>query len=260
MEDAIRLYRTLLGNRAYLRSLCEGAAFLAASAIAIFAVGHLCYGPRQQLRHRFCAEPRRPLQRALPVHLRDLCSVRHYGQPAGLATQQVAIRAQGHRAVPAGPRRVRGAHPHGAIADRSAEGGAVLQLDFLRQRSILLRPHGPAVSRRACLLAHPAMANVLSRADCLLRLGRAARPLSLFDRRACRTVHHPRRLSNFVLAIWPGLRAISLLREPDDATTKAGKPKDIGSQPVAEPDARPNRSCCTSSETKRCRAANPKPN
>src|SRR2546427_4405166 len=37
MDDAIQLYRTLLGNRAYLRSLCEGAAFLAASAIAIFA-------------------------------------------------------------------------------------------------------------------------------------------------------------------------------------------------------------------------------
>ena len=37
MEDAIQLYRTLLGNRAYLRSLCEGAAFLAASSIAIFA-------------------------------------------------------------------------------------------------------------------------------------------------------------------------------------------------------------------------------
>ena len=37
MEDTIRLYRTLLGNRAYLRSLSEGAAFLAASTIAIFA-------------------------------------------------------------------------------------------------------------------------------------------------------------------------------------------------------------------------------
>ena len=37
MEDSVRLYRTLFGNRAYLRSLCEGAAFLAASAIAIFA-------------------------------------------------------------------------------------------------------------------------------------------------------------------------------------------------------------------------------
>jgi hypothetical protein len=31
MEDATQLYRTLLRNRAYLRSLCEGAAFLAAS-------------------------------------------------------------------------------------------------------------------------------------------------------------------------------------------------------------------------------------
>jgi hypothetical protein len=37
MEETIRLYRTLLGNRAYLRSLAEGAAFLAASTIAIFA-------------------------------------------------------------------------------------------------------------------------------------------------------------------------------------------------------------------------------
>jgi hypothetical protein len=116
MEDAIQLSRMLLGNRAYVRSLSEGAAFLAASAIA---------------------------------------------------------------------------------------------------------------SRRACLLAHPAMANVLSRADRLLRINRAARPLSLFDRRACRFVHHPRRLSDFVLAIWPRLRAISLLRESSCATTKASKPKDI---------------------------------
>lgn len=37
MEDTIRLYRTLLGNRAYLRSLSEGAFFLAASSIAIYA-------------------------------------------------------------------------------------------------------------------------------------------------------------------------------------------------------------------------------
>ncbi|MDB5575173.1 MAG: hypothetical protein JWR80_349 [Bradyrhizobium sp.] len=37
MQDTIRLYRTLSDNRAYLRSVCEGAVFLAASAIAIFA-------------------------------------------------------------------------------------------------------------------------------------------------------------------------------------------------------------------------------
>ena len=37
MEAAIALYRTLFGNRAYVRSVCEGAAFLAASSIAIFA-------------------------------------------------------------------------------------------------------------------------------------------------------------------------------------------------------------------------------
>lgn len=37
MQDTIRLYQTLAGNRAYLRSVCEGAVFLAASAIAIFA-------------------------------------------------------------------------------------------------------------------------------------------------------------------------------------------------------------------------------
>jgi hypothetical protein len=37
MENAIRLYHTLLGNRGYVRSVCEGAVFLAASTIAIFA-------------------------------------------------------------------------------------------------------------------------------------------------------------------------------------------------------------------------------
>ena len=37
MQDTMRLYRTLFGTRAYLRSLCEGAAFLSASSIAIFA-------------------------------------------------------------------------------------------------------------------------------------------------------------------------------------------------------------------------------
>ena len=37
MEDVTRPYRTLLDNRAYLRSLGEGTVFLAASTIAIFA-------------------------------------------------------------------------------------------------------------------------------------------------------------------------------------------------------------------------------
>jgi hypothetical protein len=37
MQDTIRLYRTLSDNRAYLRSVREGAVFLAASGIAIFA-------------------------------------------------------------------------------------------------------------------------------------------------------------------------------------------------------------------------------
>ncbi len=37
MEPAARLYRTLFSNRAYVRALSEGAAFLAASTIAIMA-------------------------------------------------------------------------------------------------------------------------------------------------------------------------------------------------------------------------------
>jgi len=37
MDDILRRYRALFGNRAYVRSVCEGAAFLAASSIAIFA-------------------------------------------------------------------------------------------------------------------------------------------------------------------------------------------------------------------------------
>src|SRR6478752_221050 len=84
--------------------------------------GHLCYGPRQQLRHRLCAEPRWASQRALSVHLRYVYSLRYYGEPAGVAAESVTIRSQGHGAVPAGPRRVRGANPHGTVADRSAAG------------------------------------------------------------------------------------------------------------------------------------------
>jgi hypothetical protein len=37
MDDILRVYRSLFGNRAYLRSVCEGAVFLSASSIAIFA-------------------------------------------------------------------------------------------------------------------------------------------------------------------------------------------------------------------------------
>jgi hypothetical protein len=37
MQDTMRLYRTLFGTRAYVRSICEGAASLSASGIAIFA-------------------------------------------------------------------------------------------------------------------------------------------------------------------------------------------------------------------------------
>jgi hypothetical protein len=37
MEPTLQLYRTLFRNRAYVRSLCEGTVFLAASTIAIFA-------------------------------------------------------------------------------------------------------------------------------------------------------------------------------------------------------------------------------
>jgi hypothetical protein len=37
MENTLQLYRTLFGNRAYVRSVSESAFFLAASTIAIFA-------------------------------------------------------------------------------------------------------------------------------------------------------------------------------------------------------------------------------
>jgi PAP2 superfamily C-terminal len=37
MDDTIKIYRALFGNRAFVRSICEGAAFLAASSIAIYA-------------------------------------------------------------------------------------------------------------------------------------------------------------------------------------------------------------------------------
>ena len=37
MDEVLRPYGMLFGNRTYLRSLCEGVAFLAASTIAIYA-------------------------------------------------------------------------------------------------------------------------------------------------------------------------------------------------------------------------------
>jgi len=37
MEGTIQLYRRLFGNRAFVRSICEGTVFFAASTIAIFA-------------------------------------------------------------------------------------------------------------------------------------------------------------------------------------------------------------------------------
>ena len=99
MENTIRLYRVLLGSRAYLRSLSEGASLSRRQHHRDLRRGQLCHGPRQQLRHRFRAEPRRALQRTLSVHLRNVHGVRHYRGPAGVAAEPAAIRAQGHGAV-----------------------------------------------------------------------------------------------------------------------------------------------------------------
>ena len=227
MEDAVQLYRTLLGNRAYVRSLCEGAAFLAASAIAIFASVAYATVHASNYVTDFV------LSRVGPFNVRFLFI---YGTFAAFAITVSLLAWRPNRlpfALKATAlflliRAVFVALTHMAPSPIDPQKPApFFNSIFLRRRSILLRPHGPAISRRACLLAHPAMANVLSRADRLLRLDRTARPLSLFDRCACRTVHHPRRLSNFVLAVWPRLRAVSFLREPDSATTKASRPKEF---------------------------------
>ena len=130
MEITLQLYRKLFGNRAYVRSVSEGAVFLAASTIAIFAAVTYATVHASNYVTDFV------LSRVGPFNVRFLFYVhrlRHYGEPAGLAAEPVAVRAQGRGAVPAGPRRVCGAYPHGTVADRSAEGCTVLQLDFLRQ-------------------------------------------------------------------------------------------------------------------------------
>jgi hypothetical protein len=67
------------------------------------------------------------------------------------------------------------AHPHRAVADRSGEAGAVSQRDLFRQRPILLRPHRPAISRGADVLAHAVLALLLSRLDRVLRHGSSTR-------------------------------------------------------------------------------------
>jgi hypothetical protein len=222
MENTIRLYRTLFGNRAYVRSVCTGAVFLAASTIAIFAA--VTYATVHASNHVTDFV----LSRVGPFNVRFLFI---YGTFTAFAITASLLAWRPNR-LPFALKAmalfllVRAVFValthHGTVADRSAEARTVLQLDFLRKRLILFWPHRSAVPRGACLLAHPAIADVLSRTDRVLRFDRAARPLSLFDRCARRLVHHPRRLSDVVLAIRPRLRAVSFLREPGCATAKAG--------------------------------------
>ncbi|MDO9297102.1 MAG: hypothetical protein Q7U29_14305 [Bradyrhizobium sp.] len=168
MQDTIRLYRTLSDNRAYLRSVCEGAVFLAASGIAVFAA--VSY------------------------------ATVHASNPV---TDFVLSRV--------GPYNVRFLFIYGTFA------ALVVTAGLLASRPNRLP------------FAFKAMADVLSGADRVVRRGRAARPLSLFDRRARRIVHHPRRLPDVVLAVRPRLRAVSFLRESGRAAHEGDQSQDTGS-------------------------------
>ena len=203
MEDAVQLYRTLLGSRSYVRSLSEGAAFLAASAIAIFASVTYATVHASNYVTDFV------LSRVGPYNLRFLFV---YGTftafviTAGLLTWR--------------PNRLPFALKATAL--------------FLLVRAVFVALTHMAPSPIDPQMAAPFFNSIFYGSD-LFFSGHTGLPflaaLAFWHipqwRRARRVVHHPRRLSDFVLAVRPRLRAVSFLREPGGAKTKAGKPKGI---------------------------------
>ncbi len=222
MENTLQLYRTLFGNRAYVRPVSESAFFLAASTIAIFAA--VSYATVHASNHVTDFV----LSRVGPFNVRFLFI---YGTFTAFVVTASLLAWRPNRlpfafkavALFLLVRAVFVALTHMAPSPIDPPTPApFFNSIFYGSDLFFIWPHRSAVPRGTCLLAHPAMADVLSRADRVLRFDRATRPLSLFDRCARRTVHHPRRLSDVVLAVRPGLRSVSFLREPGCATAKAG--------------------------------------
>ena len=227
MEDTIRLYRTLFGNRAYLRSLSEGAAFLAASAIAIFAAVTYATVHASNYVTDFV------LSRVGPFNVRFLFI---YGTFTAFAITASLLAWRPNRlpyalkamALFLLVRAVFVALTHMAPSPIDPQKPAPFFNSIFYGGDLFFSGHTGLPFLAALAFWHiPQWRMFYLALTGVLRLNSAARPLSLFDRCACRIVHHPRRLSDFVLAVRPRLRAFPFLREPGCATTKAGKPKDI---------------------------------
>ena len=228
MQDAIRLYRTLFGNRAYLRSVCEGAVFLAASAIAIFAAVTYATVHASNYVTDFV------LSRVGPLNVRFLFI---YGTftafviTAGLLAWRpnrlpFALKAMALFLL---VRAVFVALTHMAPSPIDPQKPAPFFNSIFYGSDLFFSGHTGLPFLAALAFWHiPQWRMFYLALTAFFGCGRAARPLSLFDRCARRAVHHPRHLPDFVLAVWPRLRAVSFLREPGGATAEAGEPQDIG--------------------------------
>ncbi len=216
-------------------------------------LGDLCDSPRKQLRHRFCAEPRRALQRALPVRLRDVHGLRHYGGPRGLAAEQAKPFALKAIALFLLVRAVFVALTHMAPSPIDPQKpGAVLQFDFLRQRPFFSGHTGlPFLAAlafwhipqwRAFYLALTAFFGAV------VLLGHYHYSIDML---AALFITH----GVFQISCWLFGRDYALFRSSENLTAPrpAGKPEDSGGRR----EWTRCRSCCTSSETNLRRPANP---
>ena len=257
MEDTIRLYRTLFGNRAYLRSVWEGVVFLAASAIAIFAAVSYATVHASNYVTDFV------LSRVGPLNVRFLFI---YGTftafviTAGLLAWRpnrlpFALKAMALFLL---VRAVFVSLTHIAPSPIDPQQPAPFFNSIFYGGDLFFSGHTGLPFLAALAFWHiPQWRMFYLALTAFFGGGRAARPLSLFDRCARRIVHHPRRLPDFVLAVRPRLCAVSLFRESGRATTEAGGRKTFAR--VGEPGPPSNRSCCTSSARSRCRPIHRKP-
>jgi hypothetical protein len=207
IEQTLALYRTLFANHAYKRSLSQGAAFLAASLIAIVAAVSFATTNASN-------------------YVADLVlrNVGPYNMRFGFVYATFLLFAVTIALLAWRPNRL-------PFALKAIALFLVVRAVFVSLTHIAPSPIDPqkpapflnamfygsdqffyAVPGRAVLLAHAAMALFLSRRHRVLRRGRAARALPLFDRRAGGAVHHPRHFPDRVLDVPTGLCAVQVVR------------------------------------------------
>ena len=257
MEDAIQLYRTLLGNRAYLRSLCEGAAFLAASAIAIFASVTYATVHASNYVTDFV------LSRVGPLNVRFLFI---YGTFAAFAIT-VSLLAWRPNRLPFAlkatalfllVRAVFVALTHMAPSPIDPQKAAPFFNSIFYGSDLFFSGHTGLPFLAALAFWHIPQWRMFYLAltaffGSVVLLGHYHYSIDVL---AALFITH----GVFQISCWLFGRDYALFRSSENPAAPRSKRASRWLRPVADVSASPNRLCCTSSETRRCQAANPKPN